>query len=486
MDPNEAEQLLQRAIQLDREGRWPEAKDAYEACLQIQPRNASIWADYGGLLMVMGRSSEAEAACRRALELAPDYAPALVNQAHALLQLGRLAEAEGLCRRVLTLDPRHLDALIALGEVHQRAGRWDQARAALERVAAIDPAYAQSRERLSRVYFMQQDHAALRASFRAPLPANAHPERFFERALWALLYGEFPQGWADYEWRLEIPGRVLKREAPRPTSPIWTGESFAGKTLLVHWEQGFGDTLMFLRYLPLVKARGGRVLVMVQRALLEVAATCAGIDEVHAADGPIPPHDLHIFLLSLPRVFGTTEATLPAEVPYLRVPERTPHQDAIAARLLDAGDRLRIGLVWGGNAARARDGERSFPAEVLNPLAAIPGVAWYGLQVGRTDLPDLPGLVSLEPLLETFADTAFALRGLDLLITVDTSVAHLAGAMGLPVFLLLSFLPDWRWLLDRDDSPWYPTFRLYRQPAWGDWASVVARVAADLQAGTEP
>jgi Flp pilus assembly protein TadD len=485
MDPNEAERLLERAIRLDREGRAEEAKGAYEACLQLQPGNASLWADYGGLLMVMGRIPEAEAACGKALELDPGYAPARVNLAHVFLQAGRLEEAESCCRSVLAREPSHLDALIALGEVYQHQGRWDRARSAFEHAATLDPVYAQSRERLNRVYFMQQDHAALRASLRAPLPANAHPERVFERATWELLYGQMPQGWADYERRLDIPGRVLPLGYPRPDSPAWTGESFVGKTLLVHWEQGFGDTLMLLRFLPLVKARGGRVVLRVQRALLEVAATCAGLDEVHPAEGPIPPHDLHVFLMSLPRVFGITEATLPSEVPYLRVPEGPTHQEALAQRLLAGGDRLRIGLVWGGNAARARDAERSLPAEVLNPLAAIPDIAWYSLQVGRPDRPDLPGLVALEPLLETFADTAFALQSLDLLITVDTSVAHLAGAMGLPVFLLLSFLPDWRWLLERDDSPWYPTFRLYRQPAWGDWAAVLRRVVEDLQAGTE-
>lgn len=484
MDPHEPEQLLEQALRLDREGRSEEAKEAYEACLRLQPDNASLWADYGGLLAVMGHALQAEAACRRALELDSGYAPAKVNLAHALLAQARLDEAEGYCRGVLARDPRHLDALIALGEVHQRGGRWAQARAAFERAAALDPLHAQVQERLRRACFMQQDHAALRASLAAPLPAGADPERHFERATWALLYGLMPQGWADYERRLDVPGRILPQGYPRPESPAWTGGSFLGKTLLVHWEQGFGDTLMLLRFLPWVKARGGRVLLRVQRALLEVAATCAGVDEVHPADGPLPPHDLHVFLMSLPHVFGTEEATLPAEVPYLRVPGQVRNAEALAAQLLAAGDRLRIGLVWGGNPARVRDAERSFPAALLQPLAALPDVAWYGLQVGRTDLPDLPGLVSLAPHLETFAETAFALQSLDLLITVDTSVAHLAGALGLPVFLLLSYLPDWRWLLHRDDSPWYPTMRLYRQPAWGDWASVVRQVVEDLGAGS--
>ena len=211
-----------------------------------------------------------------------------------------------------------------------------------------------------------------------------------------------------------------------------------------------------------------------------MAATCKGVDFVIPKGAPLPPFDLQSSLLSLPRIFRTELGTIPAEVPYLDVPGEVPHRQAILECLTLAQEHTRIGLVWAGTPGHGRDFERSLPATSLAPLAALPGVSWFSFQLGRQEVPPLPDLTSLAPLLRNFSDTAYGLSGMDLLITVDTSVAHLAGALGIPTLLLLSFQPDFRWMLDRDDSPWYPTLRLYRQPAYGDWGAVVQQVVDDL------
>jgi hypothetical protein len=239
---------------------------------------------------------------------------------------------------------------------------------------------------------------------------------------------------------------------------------------------------MFVRYAPLVKALGGRVILAAQRPLAEVVATCPGIDEVIPKGGSVPPFDIHFPLLSLPWLFRTELASIPAEIPYLRVPPHVPNRQGLMDQLALGEGQIRVGLAWKGSGDHPRDAQRSMPTATLSPLAALPGVAWYSFQ-REDDLVDpFPGILPLGPLLSTFSDTALALQAMDLLITVDTAVAHLAGAMGIPTLLLVTNIPDWRWLMDRDDSPWYPTLRLYRQPAPGDWNSVVQCVLSDLMA----
>jgi hypothetical protein len=300
----------------------------------------------------------------------------------------------------------------------------------------------------------------------------------YEESFLDLLHGELRQGWERYETRLRLPGDLH----PQRTfaQPAWNGAPFAGKTLLLWAEQGLGDTLMFVRYLPMVKALGGRVILEAQPALMALAATCGGADLLVPRGAPLPAFDLQASLLSLPWLFRTDLASIPAEIPYLNVPAKVTHRQALLDLLTQAQECSRIGLVWAGSPGHVRDAERSLPVSALAPLAALPGVAWFSFQLGRTEVPPLPGLIPLAPWLQDFSDTAYALSGMDLVITVDTSVAHLAGAMGIPTLLLLSFQPDFRWLLKRDDTPWYPSLRLYRQPTYGDWTSVVQQVVRDL------
>jgi len=368
-----------------------------------------------------------------------------------LLEQGDLGIAMTVLGKVLEQDPGNLVAHEALVQIHLMAGN-----AALAH--------------------KEQTRRALFLDGRSGPAADC---------VWAhalLLYGEMPQGWDLYESRLLAPGLSMPQR--HFTHPRWDGEPFPGKTLLLHYEQGLGDTLMFVRYASRVKALGGRVLLAAQKPLADLVATCPGIDEVIPKGSPVPPFDFHFPLPSLPWLFRTELASIPAEIPYLRVPPHVPNRQKLTERLALGEGRLRVGLTWKGSSDHPRDAQRSISAATLSPLDGLPEVAWYNFQWEDDLAVPFPGVLPLGHLLSTFSDTAFALNAMDLLITVDTAVAHLAGALGIPTLLLVTNIPDWRWLMDRDDSPWYPTVRIYRQPLPGDWASVIEQVMFDLQQGS--
>ncbi|AWK85498.1 glycosyltransferase family 9 protein [Azospirillum thermophilum] len=327
---------------------------------------------------------------------------------------------------------------------------------------------------------------ALRLHDRAVAAAPAAAEQRWNRGLTSLLAGRCREGWEDYESRWRTPGFPTK---PRGfTQPLWSGGPIAGRTILLHEEQGRGDAIQFIRYAPLVAARGARVVVETGADLAALFGSVEGVSQVVVSGDPLPPFDLHCPLLSLPRAFGHGLPDIPARVPYLQAdPQRTARW---ADRLADAdpgGRPLRVGLVWAGNPGFAGDRERSPGLEVLRPLLAQPGCRFYGLQVGAGRLALLgeampASFTDLGAEIGDFADTAAVMAGLDLVISSCTAPAHLAGALGRPVWVMLSHTPDWRWLLDRSDSPWYPTARLFRQPAPGDWSPVVAAMRDALEA----
>lgn len=470
--------MLNKACRLDRADRQEEALQAFHAFLEVEPLHVGAWAAYGGLLMVKGRLDEAEKACRAALKLDPNHLAGMVNLASTLLRLNRTDEAIGLNRRVLVLDPRNGDALVSLAVCFQEQGDLGAARTTLERLHSIQPTHQAALLGLSNLCHRQNDWKALRKYMERQLDGFSGPEAEYERSFLQLLFGEMPEGWIQHEARLQVPDRI--KPVRHFKKPKWRGEPFRDQTLLVHWEQGFGDTLMFVRYLPMVKALGGTVLLLVQPELVAVARTCAGADRVLPEGSALPPFDLQVSLMSLPAAFRTDLPTIPAEVPYLDVPSLVPNQPRIAEALATSNQGVRIGLVWAGSPHHKKDAERSMPAQAFHPLDTLQGVIWHSFQLGQVEPPPLRNLVPLAPLLITFSDTAYALSGMDLMITVDTAMAHLAGAMGIPTLLLLPFNPDFRWMLQREDSPWYPTLKIYRQPSPGDWGSVIQRVLADL------
>lgn len=370
--------------------------------------------------------------------------------------------------------PATLD--LAIG--HLKGGRLEEARRLLVEVLELDPSHASAEGLLIQVLIRQEDFTALRAEMTRYLEMGRSIRRVeLELSHLTLLFGDMPLGWVQYESRWEVPGLI--KPVRELSQPRWEGEPFPGKTLLLHWEQGLGDTLMFVRYMPQVKALGGRVLLAAQVPLADLVATCQGVDEVIPHGAPLPPFDLQLPLLSLPRVFGTDLKSIPADIPYLGIPDRVPNRQRLAQTLAGSEGKVRIGIAWAGSPTHKNDATRSIPRKVLSLLAGLPGVAWHSLQLGE-GVPPLPGVVVLDPMLRNLSDTAYAISGMDLVITVDTAIAHLAGALGVPTLLLLPFLPDWRWLLGREDSPWYPSMRIYRQPQPGDWEAVLRQVVHDL------
>ena len=438
--------LLQKARKLHRSHQHDEAVVAHHRYLGLRPDHTAAWVDLGDLLVLMGRLDEACAACDRALVLDPRNMQA------------RLALAEGLVKK-MNLDR----ATVVLGEAFNQ-----------------DPNNPAVRTALEAVLFAPGNPLDLYAEFKRYFGVDPSVEKIWQLALHNLLLGYMHLGWEQYESRWEEPKTDRRSKELMLAQPQWNGEPFVGKTLLLRWEQGLGDVIMFGRYAPLVKARGGKVLLEVTEPLVDLMATCPGIDEVIKDGNPIPAFDYQLPLLSLPRIFQTNLDSIPADIPYLSIPDKVPHREGIDRILAATEGYTRIGLVWAGNPKHVNDAERSISPDLLKPLQALP-VAWHSFQVGQgTELP-FPGIVPMGPVIRrSFADTAYALSAMDLVLTVDTSIAHLAGALGLPTFVLVAALPDWRWLIDRDDSPWYPTLRIYRQPAPGDWTSVIEKVVNDL------
>ena len=399
-----------------------------------------------------------------------------MHSACVRMHLGDLDGAQRQFRQAIEEEPKRIAGRLMLADCLVRQGALAEARSLLEAVLAQEPGHTAALDRRNTLLLRQGDWPALRLDLERQVRRYTGPEAAFVRSHVDLLFGDMLPGWRGFEARLDIPGRPVRNFA----QPRWQGQPFPGQTLLLTWEQGFGDTLMFLRFAPLAKALGGRVLVEVQPQLTDLAATCQGIDEVISAGQELPPFDLHASLLSLPAVLCTDLANLPAAVHYLAVPGLVPERQRLA-ELLDASrDRVRIGVCWAGSSQHPKDGQRSLAARQLAPLAVVPEVAWHSFQYLASEEAPLPGMVSFGALLQGFENTAFALSHMDLVITVDTVLAHLAGALGIPALVLLSSLPDFRWMLGREDSPWYPTLRLYRQAEPGDWQGVLEQVVADL------
>ena len=430
-------------------GRTAEAVVAFREALWRAPGDADAHANLGTALAALGQRNAAVAAFTEAIRLRPDHADAYSNLGVTLAAMDRTDEAAAACAAAIRFRPDHANAHANLGLALIALGRFEEAIAAFARAIAIEP---------------------------------RHPNANLNLALVLLLLGRFERGWEAYEHR----GLASRNGGAQRASalPQWRGEPLDGRTVLLHAEQGLGDTIQFARYAPLVARRGaGRVLLLVQAPLRRLLAGLPGVDGLLMPGEALPPFDLHCPLLSLPGVFRTALDTVPAEIPYLR-PE--PGAAARWRERLTPLHGLRVGLVWSGNPGHTDDRNRSVPFEALSPLWRVPGVSWVGLQVGqRAGDPRRAGdsaVHDLSPALGDFAETAAAIAALDLVVTVDTAVAHLAGALGQPVWLLLPRVPDWRWLLGREDSPWYPTARLFRQERPGDWAGVIGRVTAELEA----
>ena len=503
--PDHAARLLARAVEVRPDavplrykfaaalralGRLDQALEQSRAAAALQPGSADALCDVGSTLAAMGRESEAMAEFQKALALDPGHAAANYNFGVSLQKQRRFAEAAEALRWAIDRAPFFPVAHNNLGSVLRELDRPDEAiahyRTAIEQ-KPDDPRY-RSNLALALQDLGQIDEAV--ASFDDAL--RIRPDYFKAvafRAMAVLLKGDYARGFAGYEARREVDGSFPDRSAGRP---LWDGSDVAGKTVLLHAEQGLGDTIQFVRYTPLLAARGARVIVQCQpplKTLLEASLLPRGVWQVAADGEAVPDFDLHCPLPGLPHRFGTRIDTIPADVPYLQAPpDRVgAWRQHVEADDASPGTVFRVGIVWAGARGNRNDHRRSVPLALFGPLARVPGVRLYSLQKGETTAADLAGKpdgMAVEDWgsdFADFADTAGALMNLDLVICVDTSVAHLAGALGRPVWTLVPFSPDWRWMLGRSDSPWYPTMRLFRQPKPGDWAGAVEALGEALR-----
>lgn len=435
----------------------------------------------GNLLLAMQRFADAAVAFKYAITLAPQSVEAHNNLGVACQELGHTADAVAAWCRALALDADHVGSYNNLAVALTRLDDLDAALAMCRHTLAIRPESATALSNLALVLEQQGDTEAAIAILRKAVDKapTSGPIRF-NLAVNLLRSGDLAAGWDEYEWRWR--GGVRALVPPDFRQPQWQGDDLAGRTVLIHAEQGFGDTLQFIRYLDRARRMNGRVVLVVPTPLERLLRPLPGVT-VLPAGAPLPAFDVHLPLMSLPRVFGTRLDTIPAAVPYLSVDPA-----AVAAwRQRLAPNAFTVGLVWSGNPDHQYDDQRSIAAESVLAALQVPGVVVHSLQkavrpADRAVLADRVGaVVDLAPQLADFHDTAAAVTALDLVISVDTAVVHLAGALARPTWTLVPFVPDWRWLTGREDSPWYPTMRLFRQPRRGDWTSVLARLQAALR-----
>jgi len=481
LNPEYAEAHTNLGNALQELQRPDEAVAAYHRALELQPNSAESHNNLGAALVKKGQLDDAVAAVRRALELKPDYAGAYYNLGIVLRLQGQFDEAIAAYHRALALKPDDAEVHNDLGVVLAESGQLDAAAASCRRAVELDPDSTKACNNLGHVLTDLGQFDAAFAMFRQALQLTPNfADSTFGEALLRLLRGDFEQGWPLYEVRWEVY-RSEKRDF---SQPMWDGASIAGRRLLIHAEQGLGDSIQFIRYAALADARGAQVVVECSRSVVELFRGVKGVAEAVTKGDPLPPFDLHVPMLSQPLVFQTRRETIPREVPYLFA---NPDRAAIwKDRLGGDRSRLRVGLAWAGNPQHRRMRIRDVSFELLRPLWRLEGIDFFSLQIGPAaekirQLVDVAAINDHTEHIQTFADTAALMLELDLIISVDTAVAHLAGALGRPVWTLLPFVPDWRWGLEGDQTPWYPTMRLFRQPSPGDWDSVLRRVADELR-----
>ncbi len=451
------------------QGRVEEAEVCYRRGLALDSDDFGILNNLGNALWEQGKPAEALPYYRQALEVCPDSPETRMNLGVALSDVGEFEEALAWIGASLRDRPDSAEAIDNLGVTLARQGRWDEAMLCYEEALRLHPDFPESRR---------------------------------NRAYAWLARGDYARGWPEYEWRL----RCRNHRGLTANRPRWNGEDLAGRAILLHAEQGFGDTLQFIRFAPLVKERGGRVLIWCPNPLIRLVARCPGVDRVLDANSPIPDFQLHAPLMSLPAILGTRLDTLPDVVPYLSADAGTierwrPLVERCLARdnraetnAETAPDRIiKVGIAWQGNSRNRADRWRSFPLRSLAPLAEVPGVRLISLQKseGTEQLAELQGRFTVSELhvpstgdgqdRRDFLDTAAIIHHLDLVVTPESAIAHLAGSLGVEVWTALAAVADWRWLIDRDDSPWYPSMTLFRQTTAGDWAGVFDRMARNLR-----
>jgi len=482
LDPNHAGAQNNLGNVLRQQDQLAQAIDCYRRALAADPNYPRAYFNLGQTLALLGRPIEAAASFARVLRVEPQNVEAGIALGMALKDQDKLDEAERCFLQVLELEPQSSAAYNGLGLVHKERGDLERALECYETAFRIDPqaAAALANQGLVLGEYGRMDEALAcydRALQIDPECVAAHHNRSMLR----LKAGDFERGWTEYEWRWKQP-RVRR---PHTDAPLWDGSPLEGLTILLHAEQGKGDTIQFARYAAMIQERGGRVIVSAEPSMLPLLRMARGVDQLVSRDDSPPLHDVQAALLSLPACFGTTLESVPADVPYL-----APSADLCERwkdELKDIGG-FKVGIAWQGNPQYPGDKSRSIPLSQFAPLAALDGVTLFSLQQGF-GVEQIESLAGEFLVLELggrgnekldFPNTAALACQLDLVVTSDTSIAHLAGALAVPVWVALPLVADWRYLLDREDSPWYPSMRLFRQTTRGDWSTVFCRIAGHL------
>jgi tetratricopeptide (TPR) repeat protein len=516
--PGLIEQMFDEAVRRHGIGQSVEAEAMYRAILALQPTHAAASYNLGLVCHMKGRPEEAIAAYRHAIAIHGGYLDAYCNLGAVLQSVGKREEAVAVFRQALAINPAAPVVHLNLGVAWKELGRLDEATASLRRAIEIRPDYEMAYANLAGVLLEQDDaEAAVAACQRAiainPAEPSAHgnlglayaalcrlpeaeaafreavalqpefTEAHFTLAQVLLAQGKFAEGWEHYDWRWKLPAYTWRRTwLGECRQPQWNGESLQGRRILVYAEQGQGDAIQYVRYLPMVARLAAKVTLAVHPPLKTLFQAIPGITVIALDESHRLEFDVHCPLLTLPRIFATRLDSIPADIPYLR----PSPADAARWRARLPSGQPRVGIVWAGSPTHTNDRRRSPRLATMMPLFDIPGISFVSLQVGpgRDELATTPLPAHVRDLgaeVTSFADTAAILDGLDLLITADTAPLHLAGAMGVPVWGMIPFYPHFPWLMHRSDSPWYPTLRLYRQDRYkAGWSGVLDRIRGDL------
>lgn len=465
-----------------------EAVECYRQALTLKPDHYAAYNGLGNALAKLDLIEIAAEAYQMAVTFQPTFAAAHFNLGRVSIKLNKLDDSVAYYRKAIQLDHHdHPESSVQASDYFEiakkleSAGRADEALEFYQHALQLDPHHTKANWNLGNIYYQRSTLPKAIEYYRAAQEGAAeNPYLHTNLGLALLSAGQYYEGWVEYEWRLKVPEYPKKyRESG---SPQWQGEDIAGSTILLHAEQGFGDTLQFVRYIPLVAQMGGRILLEAQPTLCKLLRQMSGVEQAIPAGSPLPEFSRYCSLMSLPYIFGTTIETIPSTGAYLRVAP----QEIRAIREQWPGERLRVGIAWSGNPENPVHSYRSMHLQQLAALAKVEGVSFYSLQVGEASkqINAVQSSFSIADVCSgytDFFDTAGFIAGLDLVITVDTSIAHLAGALGIPVWILLTKnWTDWRWLHNRNTSPWYPSARLFRQYYSGDWLSLMEAVSFEL------
>jgi tetratricopeptide (TPR) repeat protein len=463
-------------------GRGGEAEKMDERVLARKPNDATALRPRAESLLRQNKSNDALAIFRRIISASPGDWFGYNGAGVALAQQQKLDDAIEMYQKAIELSPENPGPWNNLGHARITQGKIDEGMESYQKALALRPDFADTHNNLANAYLSRLDLEKAMAEYEAAMFFRPdHADAHWNRSLLLLLQGDYPRGWLEYEWRwLKFP--QFRRQFPQP---MWDGGDISGKTILVHAEQGFGDTFQFIRLAPMVAERGATVNLECQRELSALLQHVPGIARTVSRGDPLPPFDVHCPLLSVPHALRLSPEQVSAKVPYLSVDDNL--RKRWERRLEPQAKKFKVGIVWAGATIHPKDAERSMELKRFTPLAGIENVAIFSLQKASGRAVENVDFEVIDHTheLHDFADTAALILNLDLVIGVDTSVVHLAGALGRPVWTLLPFSPDWRWLLGREDSPWYPTMRLFRQSRVGDWEGVMRAAGEALRESVE-